>query len=272
MLDFSGYMKVASDTLKGKAVLVTGAGSGIGRATAKLLAHAGAKVALLGRTEAELEKVMSEIGGRDSGHLLLVADIRREEEVISAFARISTRWDRLDAVVAAAGINGVWAPVEEISSEEWETTLGINLTGTFVTLRGALPLMKKHGGSVVVISSVNGNRMFSNSGATAYSVSKAGQVALVKMTALELAKDRIRINAVCPGSIETQIEDSTEERDLESIRPAADYPEGEVPLTGGSPGTAGQVAQLIWFLVSDASNHISGTEIYIDGAQSLLKG
>jgi NAD(P)-dependent dehydrogenase (short-subunit alcohol dehydrogenase family) len=114
--------------------------------------------------------------------------------------------------------------------------------------------------------------MFSNTGATAYSCSKAAQVAFMKMTALEFAKDRIRVNAVCPGSIETSIDDSTNARDLESVRPHVDFPEGEVPLTHGAPGTAGQVAQLIWFLASDASNHISGTEVYIDGAQSVLKG
>lgn len=271
-LNISIGMKIAVDTLKGKFALVTGAGSGIGRAAAKLLAHSGAKVALLGRTEDELEKVMSDIGGEDAGHLLLLADISRESEMRSAFEEIGRRWGRLDTLVAAAGINGVWAPLEEISLEEWETTMAVNLTGTFLTLKGALPFLKKQGGSVVVVSSVNGNRMFSNSGATAYSASKAAQVAFVKMTALELAKDHIRVNAICPGSIETEIDDSTEERDLDSIRPAVDYPDGEVPLTGGNPGTAGQVAQLVWFLVSDASNHISGSEIYIDGAQSLLKG
>lgn len=265
-------MKVAADTLKGKKVLVTGGGSGIGRASAKLLAHAGAKVALLGRTADELEKVMSDLGGAAAGHLFLVADVSREVDMKSAFHEIASQWGRLDAVVVAAGINGVWAPLEEISLDEWETTLGINVTGTFLTVKGAVPLLKEHGGSVVIVSSVNGNRMFSNSGATAYSCSKAAQVAFAKMTALELAKDHVRVNVICPGSIETQIEDSTEKRDLESIRPSAEYPEGEVPLTGGNPGTAGQVAQLIWFLVSDASNHISGTEIYIDGAQSLLKG
>lgn len=265
-------MRVAVDTLKGKTVLVTGAGSGIGRASAKLLAHAGAQVALLGRTDSELEKVYQDIGGQEKGHLKLLASVDDESAMLKALAEIDAAWGRLDAVIVNAGINGVWAPLDEIRFEEWNQTLGVNLTGTFLTVKSSLPLLRKQGGSVVIVSSVNGNRMFSNSGATAYSCSKAGQVAFMKMTALELARDHIRVNAICPGAIETQIDDSTEARDLESIRPAAEYPEGEVPLTGGGPGTAGQVAQLVWFLVSDASNHISGTEIYIDGAQSLLKG
>lgn len=265
-------MRVAVDTLKGKTALVTGAGSGIGRASAKLLAHAGARVALLGRTESELDKVFHDIGGAGAGHLKVVASVDDPEQMRAALETIAGKWDALDALVVNAGINGVWAPLEEIQPDEWNQTIAVNLTGTYLTVRSALPLLRKRGASVVVVSSVNGNRMFSNSGATAYSCSKAGQVAFVKMTALELAKDRIRVNAVCPGAIETQIDDSTEERDLESIRPPVEYPEGEVPLTGGNPGTAGQVAQLVWFLVSDASNHISGTEIYIDGAQSLMMG
>ncbi|MBX3739924.1 MAG: SDR family oxidoreductase [Akkermansiaceae bacterium] len=258
--------------MKGKTALVTGAGSGIGRAAAKLLAHAGAKVAVLARSEDELLKVWSEMGGAEAGHLMYVADVSDEEAMKHVFSGIAGVWDGLQVVVANAGINGTWAPLTEISLKEWNETLAINLTGTFLTVRGAHPLLKKRGGSVVVVSSVNGNRMFSNTGATAYSCSKAAQTAFAKMTALEFAKDHIRVNVICPGSIETDIDDSTDERGLDAIRQAAEYPDGEVPLTGGGPGTAGQVAQLVWFLVSDASNHISGTEIYIDGAQSLLKG
>jgi NAD(P)-dependent dehydrogenase (short-subunit alcohol dehydrogenase family) len=265
-------MKIAADTLKGKNALVTGAGSGIGRAAAKLLGYAGAKVALLGRTEDELLKVWQEMGGAEAGHLMFVADVADEETMKQVFSGISEVWDGLQIVVASAGINGTWAPLAEITLEEWNETLKINLTGTFLTVRGAYNLLKKRGGSVVVISSVNGNRMFSNTGATAYSCSKAGQTAFAKMTALEFAKDHIRVNVICPGSIETDIDDSTDERGLDAIRPAAAYPDGEVPLTGGGPGTAGQVAQLVWFLATDASNHISGSEIYIDGTQSLLKG
>lgn len=265
-------MKIASDTLKGKFGLVTGAGSGIGRATAKLLAHSGARVALLGRTENKLERVLEEIGGEEEGHLMLVADVASESDMVRVQQEIDGKFGALDMVVANAGINGVWAPLDEIELDEWNKTLSVNLTGTFLTVRGSLPMLKRRGGSVVIVSSVNGNRMFSNTGATAYSCSKAAQTAFAKMTALELAKDHIRVNVVCPGAIETQIDDSTDERDLESVRAKVEFPEGEIPLTGGAPGTAGQVAQLIWFLVSDASNHISGTEIYIDGAQSLLRG
>jgi NAD(P)-dependent dehydrogenase (short-subunit alcohol dehydrogenase family) len=175
-------------------------------------------------------------------------------------------------VVANAGINGVWAPLEDLTLEEWERTLTINLTGTFLTVKHAVPYLKQQGGSVIVVSSVNGTRIFSNTGATAYSCSKAGQVAFTKMVALELAKYGIRVNAVCPGWVESELEDNTERRNLEGIRVPILYPEGRIPLTGGRPGTSEQVAQLVLFLASDASSHITGTEVWIDGAESLLEG
>lgn len=125
---------------------------------------------------------------------------------------------------------------------------------------------------MIITSSVNGTRMFSNAGATAYAASKAGQVALGKLLALELAKDRVRVNVICPGAIETRIDENTEERDLVAAQEPAIYPEGKIPLTDGRPGTPEQVAQLVLFLASDAASHITGTEIWIDGGQSLLQG
>ena len=144
---------------------------------------------------------------------------------------------------------------------------------TFLTIKYAAPhLRKSGGGSVIVTASINGTRVFSNTGATAYSTSKAGQVAMTKMLALELAKHRIRVNVVCPGGITTEIEDSTEKRDLESAQEPVEFPDGEIPLTDGRKGTSDDVAELMLFLASDASRHVTGTEVWIDGAQSLLRG
>lgn len=259
-------------TLSAKRALITGAGSGIGRAAAIELARAGAKLCLLGRTAEDLAEVLREIGGEEPGHHMIIADVADEMEMTAAFERVSAVWDSLDTVVANAGINGVWAPLDQLKVSEWDETLAINLRGTFLTVKLALPLLKRNGGSVIVVSSVNGNRIFSNSGATAYSCSKAGQVAFAKMIALELAKDRIRVNVICPGSIETNIEDSTERRDMEILHLPVEFPDGDVPLTKGKPGHVDDVARTIWFLASDLSSHISGTEIYVDGAQSLLQG
>jgi NAD(P)-dependent dehydrogenase (short-subunit alcohol dehydrogenase family) len=123
-----------------------------------------------------------------------------------------------------------------------------------------------------VTSSVNGTRMFSNSGATAYACSKAGQVALTQMLALELAKRHIRVNVICPGAIETPIHDKTERIDLQKAQVPAEFPEGEIPLTKGAPGSIEDTAELVLFLASDRAKHITGTPIWIDGAQSLLRG
>jgi NAD(P)-dependent dehydrogenase (short-subunit alcohol dehydrogenase family) len=255
-----------------KIAVVTGAGSGIGRAAALLLARQGARVALLGRTSGELEKVRAEIEKAGGEACVLCADISHASAMEDAISRIKDTWGGLHIVVANAGINGLWAPLEEITPEEWDRTININLRGTYLTVRSALPLLKKQGGAIVIVSSVNGTRMFSNTGASAYATSKAGQVAFARMMALELAPHRIRVNSVCPGAIETQIGENTEYSDLDEIRVPVEFPEGQVPLTRGKPGTALQVAQLIAFLSGDASSHITGAEVFIDGAQSLLQG
>lgn len=258
--------------LNGKVALVTGAGSGLGRAAALRLAQAGAKIAALGRTGDDLQAIVDKIAAAGGHAIPIEADISRPEEMQTAAARIEKEWKRLDIVFANAGINGVWAPIEDLKPDEWTRTLTVNLTGTFLTVKYALPLLKRRGGSVIITSSINGTRVFSNAGASAYSSSKAGQVAFAKMAALELAKHGIRVNVICPGWIETEIDENTEKRNVEAAQEPAHYPEGAVPLTDGGPGSSEQVAELVLFLASDASSHITGTEVWIDGGQSLLQG
>lgn len=256
----------------GRVALVTGAGSGIGRAAALLLAQQGAKVGALEREAEETQAVVDEIRQAGGEALPLVADVSDPEAVRRAIDELAEKYRRLDIVFANAGINGVWAPLEDLTPDEWDKTLAVNLKGTFLTVKYAAPYLKKKGGSVVITSSVNGTRIFSNTGATAYSCSKAGQAAFAKMVALELAKHRVRVNVLCPGAIETNIGQNTEQRNLDSVKEPVEFPEGKIPLTDGKPGSAEQVAQLVLFLASDASSHISGTEIWIDGAESLLMG
>ncbi|HEY3377186.1 MAG TPA: SDR family NAD(P)-dependent oxidoreductase [Armatimonadota bacterium] len=258
--------------LQGKVALITGGGSGIGKATALLMAREGCKVAVLDRVEARDEETLAEIERGGGEGLLLAADVANQQEMEAAVGQVVARWGRLDIVFANAGINGVWAPLDELALAEWNETLTINLTGTFLAVRAALPALRERGGSVIITSSINGNRVFSNTGATAYSCSKAAQVAFAKMVALEVAKHKIRVNVICPGGIRTNIGQNTEQRDLEKVREPAEYPEGTIPLTDGGPGCPAQVARLVLFLASDASDLITGTEIYIDGAESLLQG
>jgi NAD(P)-dependent dehydrogenase (short-subunit alcohol dehydrogenase family) len=257
----------------GRFALVTGAGSGIGRATAVRLAELGARVAAVGHSLDSARTVVDAITGSGGTASPYAAEMADPDAVQALFEQVRDDWGRLDIVVANTGINGVWAPLEELTAEEWSRTIDVNLTGTFLTVKHALSLLKAAGGgSVVITASVNGTRMFSNSGASAYASSKAGQVAFAKMAALELARQRVRVNVVCPGSIDTEIGDNTEHRDVAGLHLPVEFPRGQVPLTDGRAGTAEQVAELICFLGSDDAAHITGTEVWIDGAQSLLLG
>ena len=257
--------------LQGKVALVTGAGSGIGAASALLLARAGARIGALGHTRDELQTMVSRI--RDSGGeaMPLLADVASAEEMSRAVDQLVEAYGCLDIVVANAGINGVWAPIDELTPEEWDRTIAINLRGTFLTLHHAVPRLKRSGGgSVVIISSINGTRTFTTAGASAYACSKAAQLALGQMAAVELGKHGIRVNVICPGAIETEIGDNTQARHTEVAEVPAEYPAGQIPLTGQRPGRAEDVAELVLFLASDRSRHISGSPVWIDGAQSLL--
>lgn len=258
--------------LTGKVALITGASSGIGKAAALLLAKEGAKIGALADKDEEIKQTVKEIQSSGGEAIDIVADVSQPAQMQQAVEQVTAKWGRLDIVFANAGINGVWAPLEELQPEEWDRTLNINLKGTFLTVKYAVPYLKKQGGSVIITASVNGTRIFSNTGATAYSCSKAAQVAFAQMTALELAKHKIRVNVICPGAIKTNIQENTQQRDVEKEKEPVEFPQGKIPLTRGEPGTAAQVADLVLFLASDASSHISGTPIWIDGTESLLQG
>lgn len=257
--------------LDGRVALVTGAGSGIGKAAALALGAAGAAVIVISRSADEIEKTARDIEKAGGTAKALPVDVTDDEGMKALFNDIEREFGRLDIVVANAGINGMWAPIEKLTPDEWDRTMAINLRGTYLTVHHAVPHMKKAGGAIVVVSSINGTRTFSTPGASAYSVSKAGQVALVKQLALELGRYRIRVNAVCPGAIETDISDNTQRRDTDEVAIKVEFPEGDIPLTGGAKGKAEDVADAILFLASDASRHITGTPIWIDGGQSLLR-
>ncbi|PWC76537.1 SDR family NAD(P)-dependent oxidoreductase [Azospirillum sp. TSH64] len=259
--------------LTGKVALVTGAGSGIGKSSAIRFAQSGASVGVLSHTEDEIAKTALEIRAAGGKAIPLTADVGDDEAMRQAVGRLVEEFGRLDIVFANAGINGVWAPIDDLTPDEWDRTINTNLRGTYLTLHHAVPHLKKAGGgSVIVTASINGTRVFSNTGATAYSCTKAAQLAMVKMLALELAPSRIRVNAICPGIIDTNIPDNTKMRNIESVKTPIEYPQGKVPLTGGKSGDSFDVAELALFLASDRAKHITGTPVWIDGAESLMVG
>lgn len=259
--------------LTDKVAFVTGGASGIGRGTAKRFAQEGARVVLADFAEQQEEGLgaVCEIEQAGGTALFIACDVSQAASVEVALARTVQEYGALEIVFANAGINGVQAPIDELTPDEWDRTINTNLRSTFLTLHFAVPHLKRSGGgSVIITSSVNGNRTFSNPGASAYSTSKAGQVALMKMAALELGRHNIRVNAVCPGAIETNIEDRTERRDTDKIGIKVEMPLGSPALHEGQ-GEPIDVADTCLFLASDLSRHVSGVDIYVDGGASLLQ-
>ncbi|MGP4077413.1 SDR family NAD(P)-dependent oxidoreductase [Halobacillus sp. K22] len=258
-------------TVQDKVFIVTGAASGMGYAAAQRLIQEEAKVALLDINEDRLKEAEEQLQGEANRTLALTTDLSSPEEVKKSIDMVQEHWDRIDGLFANAGVNGKVMPIEDMPPEEWDHTIETNLKGSFLTLKYAIPHMKEKGGSVVLTSSINGNRTFTGKGFSAYSSSKAGIMAFGKMAALELASQGIRVNIICPGFIDTNIGENTRpsEQKLEKI---------DIPVkkeVEGSPlneeiGSPEQVADLVHFLLSDASSHITGTEVFIDGAESLL--
>ncbi|MFD0868631.1 3-ketoacyl-(ACP) reductase [Chlamydia abortus] len=256
--------------LKDQIAVVTGAGSGIGRAAALKLAEHGAKVCLVDLKNNRSEAVEQQIKQAGGEAVFVDTDISDPQRVQQAIRAAADQWGRIDIVFANAGINGTLSPIEDLTPEDWDQTLATNLKGTFLTVKYAIPHMKQNGGSIIITSSINGSRKFSGFGMSAYSTSKAGQLAFAKMAALELARYKIRVNVICPGAIQTNIQENTHPTPaVEAIKIPVNYPQGNQPLEHG-PGQPEQVADLVLFLASNESSHITGTEIFIDGAESLL--
>jgi NAD(P)-dependent dehydrogenase (short-subunit alcohol dehydrogenase family) len=236
--------------LEKKVAFITGGASGIGKAAAIRFAEEGASVAIadIADQEEEAGGVVSQIERVGKGRAkFLACDVSKPDDVDRAIDETVKTFGGLHVVFANAGINGVWTPVDELQPDEWDKTLDINLKGTYLTVHYAVPHLKRGGGgSVLITSSVNGTRTFANTGASAYSTSKAGQVAFMKMCALELAKFNIRVNAICPGAIHTHIDDNTKKRDIEKVEIKMILPEGKPGIDHGQ-GEPDEVADVCLF-------------------------
>ena len=249
--------------LKGRGIVITGGGSGIGAAVARAVLEEGARVTILDLADAE------GIAGGTSAHFVK-CDVTDAPDVERAMREASDRLGRLDGVVANAGINGMQAPIEDLTPSEWRQTLSVCLDGVFYTIRSAIPHMTGDGGSIVITSSITGTRSFATEGAAAYAAAKAGIVALAKLAAVELGRYGIRVNAIAPGGVlDTRLWD--ERTMLRNLDELAHVRLIDAPLVGA--GTSSRdVAELILFLLSSSSRRISGALIHIDAAQSLLGG
>jgi len=245
--------------LDGKTALVTGGTSGIGLATARLFMEQGARVALTGRDPARLESVRRELDGA----LVLASEAGRLADVDALFGKVREAFDRLDVLVVNAG-SSHFAPVENVSEEQFDEQASVHFKGAFFTVQRALPLLGK-GSSIIVTTSI-ANRMGSPNFAV-YAACKAAQRSLVQTLALELAGRGIRVNAICPGPIETAIY-SRIGLPPEAERQMHAYIQARSPV--GRWGNADEVARVALFLASSDSSYVSGEEIAVDGAMSVL--
>jgi NAD(P)-dependent dehydrogenase (short-subunit alcohol dehydrogenase family) len=245
--------------LEGKSVIITGAGSGIGRAASLLFAKEGAKLIAVDRSDGvmETEKLVSNSGGTIEAMML---DAGSEKDVRAYVDRALAKYGRLDAIWANAGISGGLVPLADQTVEHWQEILRINLIGPFLAIKYSIPhMIAQHSGSIVCTASVAGLK--SGASGHPYAASKAGVISLVQTTAYSLSGTGVRINAVCPGLIETgmtkPIFDNAKAR-------GTDHKIGQLnPLKRA--GQPHELAAAGLFLASDESSYVNGQALPVDG-------
>ena len=244
-----------SATFENKVVFVTGAGSGIGEASAKAFAHEAASVAIADIDFDAAERVASEITGKGGKAIAYKLDVSDDAAVALVIAQVEKDFGALHIAHNNAGILGDIAPLVDHSNDSWRKVMSVNLDGVFYCMKHEIPLMKKSGyGSIINMSSILGAVGFANS--PGYVASKHGVVGLTKAAAIECAVDGIRVNSVGPSVIKTPILDVLPQEDLAGI--AARHPVNRL-------GTCEEVAALILFLASPAASFVTGSYYAVDG-------
>lgn len=249
--------------LAGKAAIVTGAGSGIGRASAIAFAREGAKVLCVDRAEAAVRETAGYISEAGGGALSVAADAGSEADVKAYVDKALAAFGRLDVVYANAGVSGGLTPLLDVSVDMFTEILRINLIGPFLAIRAAAPIMAAAGGgSILCTASVAGLR--ANAGGVPYSASKAGVISLVQTSANALIGTGVRVNAICPGLIETGMTAPIFERARER---GTDGRIGQLnPLQ--RPGAPQEIANMALFLASDEASYVNGQAFAVDGGLS----
>jgi len=239
-----------------KVAWVTGAGRGLGRAISLGLAAAGAKIALTARSEDELVATASEIEAAGGESLIAPGSVVSAEAIEEIAERIVDRFGTLDILVNNAGISPSLTRSEELSDEVWRRVIDVNLTGAFFCARAAARWMLGRGGSIVNVSSVHGSVGMARM--TAYAASKGGLELMTKTLALEWADRGVRVNAVAPGYLETDMTEGLRSNDRWRERLL-----GATPL--GRFGRPEEVVPIVVYLASDSSSYVTGTTYRVDG-------
>jgi NAD(P)-dependent dehydrogenase (short-subunit alcohol dehydrogenase family) len=245
--------------LEGKSVIITGAGSGIGRAASLLFTKEGAKLIAVDRTDhvQETVELVKKAGGTALG---LQADAGSEKDVTGFIDKALSTYGKLDAIWANAGISGGLIPLAEQSVEHWQEILRVNLIGPFLAIKHSIPHMTKQGfGAIVCTASVAGLK--SGASGHPYAASKAGVISLVQTTAYSLSGTGVRINAVCPGLIETGMTKPVFDRAKE--RGTTDKIGQLNPLKRA--GQPHEIAAMALFLASDEASYVNGQAFPVDG-------
>lgn len=256
---------MSNGRISGKRVIITGAGNGIGRATAIRFAQEGARVGLIDINRGAVDEVFSRITSSGGEALPLIADVTGEDQVARAVDEAVARWGGLDVVVANAGIElvGEDARAHELTKEVWDRTIAVNLTGIFLACKhGIRALLASGGGSVICTASPTG--LFGSApGYSAYSASKAGVYGLTRVMANDYARHGIRVNAVIPGFTNTPMTKYFMENDEERESLLR-----SIPL--GRPGEPEEVAAVMLFLASDEAAYVTGAAWASDGGMTAI--
>jgi NAD(P)-dependent dehydrogenase (short-subunit alcohol dehydrogenase family) len=258
-----------SGALEGKVALITGAATGIGRASAVLFAREGARVILVDLRLPELEEAVAavrEAGGRNEAATYVVADLSDPEACASAVEQGVQTYGRLDILFNNAGVGTLWVggTVETIDLEHWDQALDVNVRAMYLVSKAAVPHLRAAGGGAIVnTASVAALRSSRPRPSHAYAASKGAVLSLTRAMAVSYGKDRIRVNAICPGLIRTRLTVDI----VEAAENAAAEDDG-IPI--GRVGEPDDIARCALFLASDASSFITGTQIVVDGGATAL--
>lgn len=255
-------MEKLEQWFKGKVALISGGASGLGRCTTQLFAQRGARICVLDPDVSKGRQLQEELKGEHSDCLFLDCDVTQEHQVQEAIQKAVKRFGKIDVVHSNAGILGRKAFIENLSLEDWNRMISINLTGMFLVAKHAIVEMKRTGGGSIVFTGSNWAYVC-EPGFSCYAASKGGVVAFARALAIDHAKDKIRINVICPGNMNTPMTDRY-------LKDAAEA--GEPVQTMGQLSEPEEVARTVVFVASPLASALIGSAVVVDHGETIQYG